>query len=171
MDRVMNTLTDNGVDKKDIQTQHFSIRQITRWDDKKNQEIVIGYRVTNMILAKIRDIDKAGAIINAIAEAGGDFARIDSVSFSLDDPSAYYGEAREKAMADAKTKAEQLADLAGVKLGKPTYISESSYTPPIIYPRAVYEEAIPGAAPPPTPISPGEIEISLTVQVTYSILR
>lgn len=171
MNRVMNTLTDNGVDEKDIQTQYFSIQRITRWDDDKRQEIVIGYRVTNMVMAKIRDIDKAGIIIDAVAKAGGDFTRIDAISFSLDEPSAYYEEAREKAMADAKAKAEQLADLAEVKLGKPTYISESSYAPPIIYPRAIYEEAMSGEAPPPTPVSPGELEISLTVQVVYSILK
>ena len=171
MDRVMNALTSNGVADKDIQTQHLSIYQVTRWDRDKEEEVVIGYRVTNMVTAKIRDIDKVSAIIDDTAEAGGDLARIDSLSFSIDDPSAYYGDARKEAMADAKAKAEQLADLAGVKLGKPTYISESLYTPPIIYPRAAYEEAIPGEASSPTPISPGEIEISLTIQVAYSILQ
>ena len=72
-------------------------------------------------------------------------------------------------MADAKAKAEQLADLAGVSLGKPTYISESLSAPPIIYPRAMHEEAAPAIAPP-TPISPGEMKISLTVQVVYAML-
>ena len=124
MDRVKVTLTDNGVAEKDIQTQYFSIRQVTKWDRVKEEETVIGYRVTNKVGAKIRDIDKAGSIIDAVAEAGGDFTRIDSISFSVDDPSAYYDEAREEAMADAKTKAKQLANLASVTLGKPTYISE-----------------------------------------------
>lgn len=71
-------------------------------------------------------------------------------------------------MADAKAKAEQLAELAGVKLGKPTYISEGIQIPPPIYPRAVYEEVAVPAAP---PISPGEMEISLTIQVAYTILE
>jgi len=168
MDRVMAALTDNGVAKKDIQTQYFSIRQVTKWDRVKEEETVVGYRVTNMVMAKIRDIDKAGSIIDAVAEAGGDLTRIDSVAFSVDDPSAYYEEAREKAMVDAKAKAEQLANLAGVTLGKPTYVSEGVQIPPPIYPRAVYEEAPVPA--PVTPISPGEMEISLTVQVVYAIL-
>jgi len=166
MYRVMAALTDNGVAKKDIQTQYFSIRRVTKWDRVKEEEIVVGFRVTNMVMAKIRDIDKAGSIIDAVAEAGGDLTRIDSVAFSVDDPSAYYEEAREKAMADTKTKAEQLAKLADVKLGKPTYVSEGIQVPPPIYPRAVYEEAPVPAA---TPISPGEMEISLTVQVVYAI--
>ena len=166
MTKVMAALIDNGVAEKDIQTQYFSIRQVTKWDRETEEEVVVGYRVTNTVTAKIRDIDKAGAIIDAVAEAGGDLTRITGISFSVDDPSAYYEEAREKAMADAEAKAEQLAELAGVTLGKPTYISEGISYP--IYPRDyMYEMA--GAAPE-TPISPGEMEISLTVQVVYAIL-
>ena len=170
MDKVMTALTESGVAEKDIQTQYFNIRQRTKWDREKEEETVIGYQVTNMVTAKIRDIDKAGSIIDAVAEAGGDLTRISSLGFSVDDPSAYYEEARQKAMADAKSKAEQLARLAGVTLGKPTYISESIQIPTPRYvpvPGVVYmEEAIAVE----TPISPGEMEISLTVQVGYPIL-
>jgi len=170
MDRVMTALTDNGVDEKDIQTQYFSIYQVTRWDREKEEEIVVGYRVTNMVTAKIREIDKVGSIIDAVAAAGGDLTRINSIGFSVDDPSAYYEEARQKAMADARAKAEQLAELAGVRLGKPTYISEGIQVPPI-YPRGAYEEAGIPAPAPETPISPGEMELSLTIQVAYAILN
>ena len=170
MDKVMAALIDTKVAEKDIQTQYFSIRQVTRWDRETDQEIVVGYRVTNMVTAKIRDIDKVGFIIDVVVRAGGDLIRIDSIAFSVDDPSAYYEEARQKAIADAQVRAENLARLGGVRLGKPTYISESIYMPPPIYPRAVVEEAVPGAAPPPTSISPGEMEISLTVQMAYAIL-
>jgi len=168
MDKVMAALTDNDVDEKDIQTQYFNIRQVTRWDNVKNEEIVIGYQVTNMVTAKIREIDKASVIIDDVAKAGGDFTRIDSISFSVDEPSNYYEEARKEAMADAKAKAEHLAKLGGVSLGKPTYISESAQTPPIIYRDAMIEAAVPAPAPA-TPISAGELEISLTVQVVYAI--
>jgi len=168
MDEVMAALTDNGVAEKDIQTQYFSIRQVTKWDRDKEEEIVIGYRVTNKVNAKIREIDKAGSIIDAVAEAGGDLTRIDSIDFSVDDPSAYYEEARQEATAKARDKAEQLAELAGVTLGKPIYISEGIQVPPITR-GVVYEEALVAPAPE-TPISPGEMEISLTVQVAYAIL-
>lgn len=168
MNKVMTALTDSGVAKKDIQTQYFSIQRVTRWDREKEVEVVVGYRVTNMVTAKIRDIDKTGSTIDAVVVAGGDLTRIDSVAFSVDDPTAYHEEAREKAMADAKAKAEKLANLGGVTLGKPIYISEGIQVPPTIYPRTVYEEA-PVPAPTP-PISPGEMEITLTVQVVYAIL-
>ena len=171
MNRVMDALTDNGVAEKDIQTQYFRIRQVTRWDDVKQEEVVIGYRVTNMVMAKIRDIDMVGSIIDAVAVAGGDLTRIDSIDFSIDDPSGYYEEARQEAMADAEAKAKHLATLAGVTLGKPTYISEGAQVPPTVYPRVVYEGApVPAPAAAPPPISPGEMEISLTVQVAYAIL-
>ena len=167
MDRVMTALTDNGVAEKDIQTQYFSIRKVTRWDREKEEEVVIGYRVTNTVTAKIRDVDKAGSIIDAVALAGGDLTRINNIGFSIDDPSDYYEEAREMAMADAKAKAEQLAELADVTLDKPIYISESSWTPPIT--RDVMAMAEAPAPAPATPITPGEMEISLSVQVVYAI--
>lgn len=166
MDRVMTALTENGVAEKDIQTQYFSIHRVTRWDSETQQEIVTGYRVTNMVTAKIRDIDKTGTIIDAVAEAGGDFTRIDSINFSVDDPSPYYAELREEAMADAKARANHLAELADVTLGKPTYISESYYSPIVLRPAYAIEVMEEAAK---IPISPGEMEITLNVQVAYAI--
>ncbi len=169
MNAVMSALKGRGIDEKDIQTQYFNIQRVTRWDEREGKEVVIGYRVTNMVVAKIRAMDEVGAIIDAVAVAGGDLTRIDSIGFSVEDPSAYYDEARAKAMADAASKAEQLAEMSGVKLGKPVYITEN-----VAYPYPVYrqdfmaEAAMAGA--PPTPISPGEMEISLNVQVSYAIL-
>lgn len=164
MDRVMTALADNGVAEKDIKTQYYSIYPVRRWDDGK--ETLVGYRVSNTVTAKIRDIDRAGAIIDAVAEAGGDLTRINGISFSVDDLQTYQAEVREKAMADAKAKAEQLAALAGVTLGQPTYISEWSIQVP--YPLAMMEAAVSVAAVA-TPISPGEMEVSLSVQVVYNI--
>ena len=169
MDQVMQALQDNGVAEKDIQTQRFSIYPMTRWIEEKDKEEIIGYRVTNMVLAKIREVDKAGDVIDAVAEAGGDFIRIQGISFTVDDPSRYYEEARVKAMRDAKDKAAQLANLAGVKLGEPTYISEGAiYQPPVT--RGFYEAAGAPVPAPETPISPGELKITLNIQMAYSIV-
>lgn len=165
---VMGVLDDYGIAKKDIKTQRFSIQAVKRWDNGK--EILLGYRVTNIVVVKIRELDDTGAIIDAVAEAGGDYTRINSISFTVDAPTDYYEEAREKAMEDAEAKAQQLADLAGVDLGKPTYVNESGAFIPV--PREYYmavPEAVPAPAPSP-PISPGETEIRLTVQVVYSII-
>ncbi|UCB43981.1 MAG: SIMPL domain-containing protein [Dehalococcoidales bacterium] len=166
MEMIMAALTDNGVAEEDIQTQYFNIDRVTRWDDETWEEEVIGYRVTNTVSVKIRDMESIGSIIDAVVEAGGDLTRINGISFSVDDPSIYYDEAREEAMADAKARAEALAELGGVRLGKPTYITESSYQPGTIYfSGARVDEAMEAE----TPISPGETEITLNVQVTYDI--
>jgi len=168
MDRVMSTLADNDVADKDIQTQYFSIRQVTRWDRDEEEEVVTGYRVTNTVTVKIRDIEAIGAIVDVVVEAGEDFVRIEGVDFSIEDPSRYHRELRRDAIDDARTKAERLAAFAGVRLGTVTFISEGSVSVPRAATVLQMEEAVKvaGAA---MPISPGDIEISLTVQVAYAI--
>lgn len=171
MDKVMEALTGEGVAEKDIRTQRFRIRQRTQWDDTRQQEVIIGYRVTNEVVAKIRDIEKVSTIIDAVVVAGGDYTRIDDLNFSVDDPTPYYKEAREKAMADAEAKAKHLADLSDVKLGKVTYVSEGVASS-IVSEMVIEMPPMPAPAPAPVievPISPGETIIRLSVQVAYSI--
>jgi uncharacterized protein YggE len=168
MEQVMSALAGEGVAEKDIQTQYYNIQRVTRWDNDKQQEIVIGYRVTNTVTVKIRDIENAGAVIDAVAAAGGDLTRINSIGFTIDDPTTYYEEARQKAVTNAAAKAKQLAEVAEVKLGKPTYISESSYIPGTVYRQDMIAKAE-GAPAVETPISPGEMEITVSVQLAYAI--
>ena len=168
MNAVINQLKQSGIAEKDIRTTSFSITRVTRFDETRQQEITIGYRVTNTVSAKIRKIADAGTIIDVVVQAGGDLTRINNISFTVDDPSAFENEARQKAMANAQAKAKQLADLAGVKLGKAIYINESGGFIPF------RQEFFPVPAPAPafaaaTPILPGEQEVRLNVQVVYQI--
>jgi uncharacterized protein YggE len=194
MNKVMSALTSNGVDQKDIQTQYFSIQQVTNpipptpmptpylpletpngsgngtspmipVPIKPPVQPTTGYEVTNMVTVKIRAIDNTGAIIDATVEAGGDLLSIDGVTFSVDQPDQYYAQARQLAMNDAKAKANQLAELAGVTLGKATYISES--TTPIVYPEVFNAQVATSSAS--TPINPGQTDIIVDVQVAYAI--
>lgn len=165
MDDIRTSLIANGVLETDIQTQQFSISQVTKWVDEQSEQVIIGYRVTNMVTAKIRDLDKAGTIIDAVAEAGGDLTRIQGIGFTVDDPTPYYDQAREEAVRDAMAKAEQMASVADVALGKPVYINESDGYLPTPYPTR--ELAVDEAAS--TPISAGEMEISISVQMGYAI--
>ena len=171
MERIMDTLKDEGVDDEDIQTQQFNIRKVSDWEviyGEGEKEEIIGYRVTNIVTVKVRDIENVGVIIDAVAVAGGDLTRIDSIGFTVDDPTPYYEEARAQAVEYAKAKAEQLADLSGVELGKPTYISESTYyaTPNYYRGDMAFEEGVPAVE---TAISPGELEISANIQMAFSI--
>ncbi len=165
MDRVIATLRANGVAERASKTRRFNIYPVRRWIDN-GQEILLGYRVTNMVTVKIRDVEATGRIIDAVAKAGGSLTRIHGVSFTVDDPSQYYSEARAEAVADAIAKAEQLANLAGVQLGKPFYISESGAYTPIYWDYGVM--AFEGGSVPTTPISPGETEITLMVQMAFT---
>lgn len=189
MNKVMSALTSNGVDPKDIQTQYFSIQQVTPTPtpippvpyetpagSASGASIVMpieppvrpttGYEVTNMVTVKIRAINNTGAIIDAAVAAGGDLLTIDGVTFSVDQPNQYYAQARQLAMNDAKAKASQLAELAGVTLGNATYISESSSTP-IVYPEVFSAQGATSSDT--TPINPGQTDIVVDVQVAYAI--
>jgi hypothetical protein len=166
MSDLLNSLESNGVQEKDIQTTSFSI--YPEYDYRNNEQILTGYRVSHMLQVKVREIDKAGEVIDNAVEAGGDLIQLQGISFTIDDATALRSEARQKAVADAQATAEELASLAGVTLGKPTYISESISTP---YSQPYYDRAIPAAmeAAPATEISTGELEVIVNVQMSYAI--
>jgi len=86
MNNVLAALAANGVAKADIQTQNYSIQQTTRYDNVKQQEISTGYQVINYVNVKVRDVTKAGVILDAVTAAGGDLTRVNSVQFSLNVP-------------------------------------------------------------------------------------
>jgi len=176
MDKVMQALKDQGVDEEDIQTQYFNISEDRRWietlPDKEGKEEIVGYRVTNIVTVKLREISKAGAIIDSVVTAGGDLTRINSIAFSVDEPRPYYEDARDLAVEYAQAKAQQLADKAGVKLGKVTYMTEGSYYSGSIYRNYYVGDSgmvVPAPAAIETAISAGELEITATVQIAYAI--
>jgi hypothetical protein len=147
MNKVMKALKANGVAEKDIQTQRFNISPIRRWIESERREEVIGYQVTNIVVAKIRQVDKAGSIIDSVSEAAGDLTRIQSIGFTVDDPTPYYIEAREEAVKAAMAKAKQIAGVSNIKLGRLLYISEGTPSVPPI--RDYYVMKAEGAAPAP----------------------
>jgi uncharacterized protein YggE len=166
MNNVLAALTANGIAQADIQTQNYNIQQLTTYDNTKQTNVPTGYEVNNYVNVKLRDITKAGIIIDAVTAAGGDLTRVNSVQFALNDPTADNNQARDKAMADAKATASQLASDAGVKLGNPISISESEVSPigPVVYAAAGAVSSNSS-----TPINAGELEITVDVQVTYAI--
>lgn len=165
MDRLLGSLKADGIVEKDIQTSQFSINP--EYDYQLSEPRLTGYRVTHMLQVKVRDIDRAGEVIDDGVEAAGDLVQVSSISLTVEDASAVAGQARELAMADAKAKAQELARLADVELGKPISISESSYTPgpPVYYSGAYAAEAAMDR----TTISTGELEVVVSVQITYAI--
>ncbi len=163
MQEVIDTLKDNGVEDKDIQTTRFSIQPVFDYPD--GRQVLRGFEVTNMVTAKVRDIDRLDDVLDDAAEAGGDVVQIQGLRFDIDDPSELEAEAREDAVSEARDKGETLAELSGVSLGKPISISESAVSPPI----PLAERALAGAADVATPIEAGELEVTVTVNVLFAI--
>ena len=108
-------------------------------------------------------------MIDDAAEAGGDLVEINSIQFTIDDPTKLKMQARVAAMQDAQAKAQTLATEGGVTLGKPISISESGdyYPPgPVSLDLAFAEDA---AAARETPIQFGQVQITVMVNVIYEI--
>lgn len=164
MDAMIQSMKANGVDDKDIQTQQLSIAP--EYDYSNNRQTLKGFRVTNIVSAKVRKIDDTSKVVDDAVTAGGNDAQVQGISFTIDNPDDLKAQARKAAMADARSRAETLAKEAGVQLGNPTTISESAVVVPI--PFAVGGAASKEAAPS-TPIEPGTQDVTVTVSVTYGI--
>lgn len=164
MNAVMQALKTNGIADKDIQTVGFSINPL--YDYKNGTANITGYQVSNVVTVTVRDTANVSAVIDTAAAAGGDFIRVNSISFGVSDPAPYMSEARQLAVANANATATQLASLAGVVMGKPVFITESSgYFPPSPFSYG----AIPAAREAATPISPGQTQITVNVEIIYEI--
>ena len=176
MDAMVVSLKSNGVASIDIQTQFFNISPQYQWTEivengiRTSKQVLVGYRVTNNAAVKIRDMENVGPIMDDVAAAGGDAARINGISFTVEDTSPLMVQLREEAVADAIAKANQFAILTGVGLGRLVFISETGGAVPQVraFPQA--EFALAAAAPAPsTSISGGELEITMSVQAVFTI--
>jgi uncharacterized protein YggE len=161
---LIDALKAEGIDEADIQTANYSIYPV--YDYNNDSRRLLGYQVSNDVRVKIRELDRAGEIIDAATAQGGNEVVVQGLSFSLEGNELLVIAAREAAWNDARGKAEQLARLAGVTLGTPTAISESFATPPPIERFAYATDAAGGAS---TPIQAGELDVSVTVQVTFGL--
>ena len=177
MDAIMESLSASGVEERDIQTHNFNVRPQYEWVEveedgrRYNRQELTGYLVSNSLTARIRDLDSVGELIDEVITAGGDATRFNGLRFTVEDTSELMSELREKAVMDAMTKAQQIADVAGVGLGSLGYITDSSVSTRGSDPYVVEETAfgLAKAQSASTPISGGELEISLTVRAAFSI--
>ncbi len=160
---VIGVLKNSGVDPADLQTSRLSVNP-----SYGDNNTITGYQVTNSVTAVLRDIAGAGAVIDAVGQKAGNAARVQQLSFSIDDDSALLAAARADAVKQAQKQAKQLADAAGVTLGAVHSIVESSGSVPMpIY--ATADSA--GAAAASVPVEPGSQELSVVVQVVYDIAQ
>jgi uncharacterized protein len=158
---VINALVGSGVDRADIGTTDVSLQPQYGPDNPA----IIGYRASNSIAVKIRRLDTASQALALIVGTGGDATRINSVNYTIDDDSQLVKDARARAFDDAKDRAEQYAQLAGLTLGKVISISESAggttpVPPPPPMPRAAMEAV---------PLEPGQQSVGFSVTVIWEL--
>jgi uncharacterized protein YggE len=166
MDAVVNKLKADGILDTDIRTVSFNINPQYDQGQNPNQPVLRGYQVQNLVEVKSANVSGLGALLDDAVGSGA--TRVNGIRFEASDMAGLKNQARDQAMQDARAQAEQLARDAGVTLGRPTTIevSDTAGATPV---RALSPgQAAPAAAVAP-PIQPGELSITTTVHVVWSI--
>jgi len=162
MEAILEALDEAGVAEEDIRTAYYNIYLDEGYYGPEVAREPV-YRVYNMVIVKVRDLDSIGAILDAVIKAGAN--QIQGVNFTLEDWTQAEVEAREKAMENARERAEHLAQLADAQLGQVISVSEviggGMLQPPV--------EMAAGLGGGAGPISPGQLDYSTSIQVTYAI--
>lgn len=156
--RMRDTLVHAGIARADLQTSNISIGSKVNDD-----QAIVGYTVSQGLTAKIRNLQRAGELMSAAIAAGGDAARLNGVSFAIENDAALLAEARRKAFADARQKAELYARAAGRPLGRVLTVSETAPSD-----RAPVGQYSPAAMDSRFSIEPGRQQVAVTVTVEWA---
>lgn len=155
-----------GVADQDIQTSGFNVYPNNTYDTT-GQITSTYYVANNTVFVTVRDLSKLGKILDATVKAGAN--TINSITFNVLDQSKALSQARQLAVEDAQSQAQQLVDLTGAKLGPVQYISISSSQVPV----PIYEGKGGGgystANTSSVPVSSGQMTVSINVTITYEI--
>ena len=124
MGKVLLALKGAGIDEKDYQTSRLSLQPQFAANYKPSDRAsgIVSFRASNRVTVRIRDVTKVASVIDVLVGAGAN--EIGGINFTVTQASKHLDEAREKAIADARRKAEIYAKAAGVTLGEPISISE-----------------------------------------------
>ncbi|OGH94342.1 MAG: hypothetical protein A2538_00860 [Candidatus Magasanikbacteria bacterium RIFOXYD2_FULL_41_14] len=165
MDQVLAELKTMGVADKDLQSNYTIYPDYNYTQDKG--QVLQGYRVSNQLNVKIRDLDKVSAVLGLAGKYGA--TEVSGLTFTIDDPENLKDEARIKALADAKSKALQLAQTLNVRLGGVVSFSEWDATNGGPYPVYSAMGAEKGGGEP--GVASGSQDVGMNVSVTYEILQ
>lgn len=160
---VINALVGAGVERKDISTTEVTLQPQFNNPEPNGTATITGYRATNAVTVKIHPPDAASRMLALIVGTGGDATRIRSVSYSIADDSQLVKDARTRAFNDAKNRAEQYAQLSGLRLGRVLSISEATE------PAAGGPPAPPKAMPSAVPLEPGQQTVSFSVTAVWEL--
>jgi len=160
MGKVLLALKGAGIDEKDYQTSRLSL-QPQYAPNRSGPSPVVGYRASNRVTIRVRDITKVANVIDVLVGAGAN--EVGGINFMVSQASKLLDDAREKAVADARRKADIYARAAGVTLGEPLSISEEGSSVPLYRGKMAAPMAA-GAQ-----VAQGEETLSVTVSVTWAI--
>jgi len=170
MSALIDVLTTTGIEQRHIQTSGFSVQPNYVLSDMRDQNgyalppRINGYRVSNVVNVSVVDLDNLGVVLDQAVTVGAN--SINGVSFSVSDPSKLLDEARKQAMATAINNAQIYAQAANVSLRRIIKISENNnYGGQQYQPVARMEMAMSDSV----PVQAGEIDYSITVNVTWEI--
>jgi uncharacterized protein YggE len=162
MSKVLLALKGAGIEEKDYQTSRLSLQPQFAANYKPSERAgIVSFRASNRVTVKIRDVTKVANVIDVLVGAGAN--EIGGINFTVTQASKHLDEAREKAIADARRKAEIYAKAAGVTLGEPISISEDGAPTPVFRGKMAAQMAA-GAQ-----VAPGEETLSVTVSVSWAI--
>ena len=161
MGKVLLALKGAGIDEKDYQTSRLSL-QPQYAPNRSGPSPVVGYRASNRVTVKLRDVAKVANIIDVLVGAGAN--ELGGINFMVSQASKLLDDAREKAIADARRKAEIYAKAAGVTLGEPLNISEEGGSGPPVFRSKMAAPMAAGA-----PVAQGEETLSVSVSVSWAI--
>jgi uncharacterized protein len=167
MDAVVNNLKAGGIADNDIRTVSYNINPIYDQPGPGGQATLRGYQVQNLVEVKVTNVSGLGPLLDTAVSAGA--TRVFGIRFEASNVSDLKNQARDQAMQNARAKAEQLARDAGVSLGRPLSIDESDTggVTPVRFSTA--PAALAAAPAPQTPIQPGDLQVTTTVRVIWSI--
>ena len=161
MTKVMQALKASGIKEQDLQTSRLSLLPQYAAPSRPGPNSLTGYRASNRVTVRLTDVNKVAGVIDTLVSAGAN--EIGGINFSVASTSKLLDEARDKAMADARRKAEIYARAAGVTLGAPLSIAEDTTQGPSPYRRMA--TGLAAAA----PVAPGEETLSVNVSVSWAI--
>lgn len=164
MSKIMAVLETRAVAEKDVQTTVFEVAPQYRHDERgRTRPEIVGYQVRNQITVQVRRLDDLGAILDALVRAGAN--RMDGIVFSIDRPESLQSEARRRAVADARRRAAEYAEAAGVALGRVVSIREQDrgHVRPPVLGRAYAAEAAG------VPVAAGELDFTAAVHMVFDI--
>ena len=165
MDQITADLKASSVAEKDLQS-NYTIYPDYNYTQQKGQEL-IGYKVTNQLTIKIRDLSKIPLILGLAGKYGA--TEVSGLNFTIDDPENLKLDARAKALADAKSKALYLSQKLGVRLGSVVSFNEYEGANDVYQMKAMSFNTAEGGGGPDS-VSSGSKDVVMNVSLTYEIL-